>query len=392
MKNIAFIIPSLCGGGAERVVATLSLNSCEEYNIYIITYMKKDFEYPHKGEVINLNLSGSNDWKYKIINTIKRIYKVYKIKKKYKIDMTISFLDNPNIINILSRYKDKVIISIRNQKSKELQGKKIFLSKFLTKKLYNKADKIVALSEGVKEDLFQNFNINSEKLEVIYNPLDINFINSLKNEEIDEKYKDIFNGKNYNIITSGRLNYQKGQWYLLRAFKKVTEEISNINLIILGEGELEDKLKLMVRDLNIQDRVYFIGFQSNPFKFINKCDLFILTSLFEGFGNVITEAMACGTVVIASDCKSGPKEILNPSNNKAEIKDMYLGDYGILIPEFDGKEDWNKDNLTKEEEILARTIIKLLKDNNLRKEYENKLINRVSDFNPKNIVKEWYKL
>ena len=110
-KNIAFIIPALSGGGAERVIATLSCNMYEENNIYIITYKDVENKYPHKGTVINIASEESSNVLGKIINTFTRIYKIRRIKKKYRIDKTISFMENPNIINIFSRYKDKIIIS-----------------------------------------------------------------------------------------------------------------------------------------------------------------------------------------------------------------------------------------------------------------------------------------
>lgn len=368
------------------------MNIPENYNLYIITYENKNINYDHKGKVINLNIPGCSSKLGKFISTIRRIIKVREIKKKYNIEKTISFLDNPNIINILSRYKDKVIISIRNQKSKEIQGKNEKILRLLICKIYNKADKIVALSNGVKDDLLLNFSIKSDKLDVIYNPVDIEYINSLKDEELERKYKKIFNDKDYTIITSGRLAYQKGQWYLLRAFKNITKTIDNINLVILGEGELGNELRQMAKNLNIQNKVHFLGFQSNPFKFIKSSDLFVFTSLFEGFGNVITESMACGTIVVSSDCKSGPKEILNPSNIDVQIKDTYLADYGILIPEFDGNKYEYNAPLTKEEENLSKCIINLLNDKELKKHYEEKLFERVQEFDPKIIVNKWCEL
>ncbi|MGG7200404.1 glycosyltransferase [Clostridium butyricum] len=390
-KNIAFIIPSLCGGGAERVISILSLNIPNKYNLYIITYENKKINYDHGGTVINLNLPGTSKKIDKLISTVKRIYKLRKIKNKYNIEKSISFLDNPNTVNILSRCKDKVIISVRNQRSKEC-GSSNNLTNYIINKLYSKSDKIIALSNGVRKDLIDNLNILPEKIGVIYNPLDINYINSLKEQKIEKKYEKIFNNKNYVIITSGRLTYQKGQWYLLRSFKKVLETISNVNLVILGEGELESDLKQMTVNMKIDNNVYFLGFQSNPFKYIKNSDLFVFTSLFEGFGNVITESMACGTVVISSDCKSGPKEILNPSDKEKLVDDVYLADYGVLIPEFDGKKYDENSSLTKSEEILTKGIIELINNKSLKDEYEKKILDRVTDFDPKVIVNKWCEL
>lgn len=318
-----------------------------------------------------------------------RVYKVRKIKKKYNIDKSISFTENANIINILSRYKEKVIISVRNQKSKEIEASSQNIQKKIIKNIYNKADNIVAISNGVKRDLIDNFYIDKMKTTVIYNPVDIKYIDSLKNEEIEDKYKYIFDENT--IITSGRLTYQKGQWYLIRALKKVKKELPNAKLVILGQGELEKNLKKLVAELNLEDSVFFLGFKSNPFKYIKNSKVFVLPSLFEGFGNVITETMECGTIVISTDCKSGPKEILNPSNMEEKVNDMFIANYGILIPVFDGKVYNATEKLTKEEDILANTIIEVLKNMQLCLQLESKIFERVKDFEVNSIVKEWCK-
>lgn len=388
--NIALMIPYLTGGGAERVIATLSLNMPENFNVYIITYTDTEHKYPHKGKVININSNESNNVIGKIINTIIRIYKVRKIKKKYNISKTISFLENPNIINILSRYKDKIIVSVRNQKSKEIASSSKRLQKYIIKKVYNKADNVVAISCGVKDDLIDNFGISSKKTSVIYNPVDINYIDSLKSEEIEEEYKSIF--KENIIITSGRLTYQKGQWHLIRAFREVKNKIHDAKLVVLGEGELEDELKTLVDELGLKQSVYFLGFKANPFKYIKMSKLFVLPSLFEGFGNVITEAMTCGTVVLSSDCKSGPKEILNPNNIEAKINNVNLAEYGILVPVCSGKMYVANENLSNEEKIMADGIIKCLSDNDLMLKYEEKLSYRINDFRVNKVVEKWCEL
>lgn len=384
--NIAFIIPYLTDGGAERVVATLSLNMPENYNVYIITYQDKENKYPHKGTVININSSESNNILGKIWNTIERIYKIKKIKKKYNIEKTMSFLDNPNIINILSRYKDKVVISIRNQKSKEIEAGKKKLQKSIIKNLYNKADKIVAISQGVQEDLIVNFKVNPKLISYIYNPVDINYINSLKCELIEDEYLDIFNEKT--IITAGRLTYQKGQKHLIKAFNEVKKIIPDSNLVILGDGELRLELEGLIKKYKLEDSVHLLGFKANLFKYINKSGVFVLSSMFEGFGNVITEAMASGTVVISTDCKSGPKEILNPVNINMKSNDIIWGEYGIITPLFKDSNE-SDEIISIEEKKLADAIIKILNDNNLKQKYKNKINERIKNFDVNSIVKQW---
>ena len=105
----------------------------------------------------------------------------------------------------------------------------------------------------------------------------------------------------------GRLSKPKGQWHLIRAFKKVKETIKDMKLIILGRGELEDYLKQLVEELNLEKDVYFLGFQKNPFKFISKSKIYLFPSLYEGFGFPVIEAMACGIPVVCSDKASLPE-------------------------------------------------------------------------------------
>lgn len=388
--NIAIIVPALYGGGAERVVATLSKELIKYNNIYIIIYRDTERKYSYSGNIININSYESNNLFGKVFNTVYRIKKIRKIKKDYKINKTFSFLDNPNIINILTKVNDKIVISIRNHKSEEINSSKQKMQKKMMKIIYNKADKIVAISEGVKDDLINNFNIKKSKIKVIYNPLDIKYINELKIKEINKEFEKIFD--NYTIITSGRLTKQKGQWHLIKAFKEVLTRFPNTNLVILGKGELEEELKKLSKNLKIDKNVYFLGMQENPFKYIHKSDLFVFPSNFEGFGNVILESMVCDVPIICTDCKSGPKEILNPKNINKEISEISLCDYGILVPKCNGELLIMDNKINESEKKLAQAILEVMENKALAKEYIDKSKYRINDFRLENISKEWNKL
>jgi len=163
-KNIAILIPQLGGGGAERVASNLSLYlSDDKYNKYIIVNDDERLDYPYKGHLISLKTKATKNIFGKIINLVKRIFKLKRIKKKYKIDTTISFLSGPNINNILSRENDKIIISVRNFISKEAKGFYGAIFKLSIKYLYNKADKVVVVSNAIKDDLVKNFGLEEKK-------------------------------------------------------------------------------------------------------------------------------------------------------------------------------------------------------------------------------------
>lgn len=389
-KNIAILVPQLAGGGAERVASNLLLNlSDEKYNKYLVVFDDKKRDYPYKGKLINLNVAPTANPFGKIINFIKRIYRLRTVKRTYGINATISLLSSANLVNILARNNDKIIVSVRNYISSSAQGFYGLLNKLLIRLLYNKADLVVAVSNLVKYDLIANFRINKDKIKVIYNPYDLEKIKELANEEIEINYQEVFASPT--IITVGRLTKQKGQWHLIRAFKKVKDVVLDVKLVILGQGELEGYFKKLATDLGLEKNVYFLGFQKNPFKYIKRSTIYVFPSLYEGFPNALCEAMACGIPVISADCKSGPREILAPDTDiKQETsKEIEYGTYGILVPVCDGQMYEYNDNLTEEEKLLSKSIIELLENKDLLKKHSSNAFNRVNDFAQENIIKLW---
>jgi glycosyltransferase involved in cell wall biosynthesis len=283
-KRIAIIIQNLNGGGAERTASKLSLYlQKDRYKKYLIVFDGEKIDYDYDGYFLDMNLKASKHFLGKIITLIKRISKLRRIKKEYHIQTSISFLDGANIVNVLSKSKDKIILSIRNYKSKSSNHFYGKIHNYLIKIFYRYADNIVAVSKGIEEDLVNNYGMDKKKIQVIYNFYDIDEIKKMSTQDIEDEYKEIF--KFPVIINMGRLTKQKGQWHLIRVFKKVKEVIPKIKLVFLGEGELENELKKLVYGLKIEKDVFFLGFQKNPFNFISKAGIFVFPSLYEGFPN-----------------------------------------------------------------------------------------------------------
>lgn len=177
---------------------------------------------------------------------------------------------------------------------------------------------------------------------------------------------------------------------LLKSFKLLYQELKDVVLVLIGsDGELEEQIYKMVNHSTISEAVIFLGKQSNPFKYEKMADLFVLPSLYEGIPNVLIEAMAVGLPVIATDCPSGPKEILcsSPDLSRVTMKSERV-DYGILIQPFDDTLDFDIDNVSEQNFILAKEMKNLLMDLNLNNYYRKQSLLRSKDYDLAKYQKE----
>ena len=219
----------------------------------------------------------------------------------------------------LARVQTRLVISEHNTLSLAAEATKSLGAHFLKPTIrwfYPSADHVVAVSTGVAQDLLQIGRLDNGKISVIYNPV--------IGEDFDDRTMDQPNpgiqGEGGPLVLSvGSLKPQKDYPTLLRAFAQV-RSARPARLMILGEGQLRGDLEALARELGIEADVTMPGFVANPYPYMKRADLFVLSSAWEGFGNVIVEALACGTPVVSTDCQSGPAEILDG------------GKYGALVP------------------------------------------------------------
>ncbi len=354
-----------------------------------------------KGKIILFNEKSKHPlfWPFKIL---RRTYKILKIIRGFRPDIVITHHDDANISIIPTLLIYKIFLKNVNIKfyafihaGTEQYNTKNFYTKlveFIIKNFYKYFDRVYTVSLGNKELLKKHFKLHN--LDVFYLPIDVNKYQQLSNEPLEEKYKHIFKDS-FVFINIGRLTEQKGQWFLIRAFKKVAEKYPNAKLIILGDGELRTKLQELINKLNLQKNVYLLGMQKNPFKFLKHSDCFIFSSLWESWGQVLIEALSLNLPIISTDCKTGPREILCPEldiNDKIDYP--YYGKYGILTKPFPREYIWkslDEKPLIEEEKMLAELMIKMIEDEGLRKKYSNGL-ERAEDFDVEKIIKEWEKL
>lgn len=309
------------GGGAEKVLVKF-LNyiakSQNGYDIHLLLVKKEGILLDELNKNIKIFDFNKNHAKNSLFNIINYL----RIQNP---DYFISSLDYMNLISSLA-YKvsnSKSVFLIWEHNNLSIHSKKtisnsLFLNKILIKVFYSFSKKIIAVSNGVKDDLIANFNFSSSKVVTIYNPaFDSGIILNSK-----DSCDDFLKIDNDYIIAVGRLAKQKNYPNLIRAFKilKTYEDKKDIKLVILGEGPERQNIIDLIKSLNLMDEVFLLGHKSNPFPLIKNASIFVLSSDNEGFGLVLVEALALKKQIVSTDCPSGPKEIL---------KD---GKFGKLVP------------------------------------------------------------
>lgn len=376
MKRVSILIYSLASGGAERVTSIL----LEELNIlknrYKITLvlMSDIIFYDIPKDIDIIYLENSKFFESGSKKFLKLPFLAWKYKnfcKKNSIDVSLSFMNRPNYINTISKFfgnKAKIIISERIVSSQEYQsdGIKDKISRSLIKFLYPKADLIIPNSQGIKIDLIKKFEIKTN-IKVINNPIDLDKVLKKQNEHIPIKLNK------FTFITVGRLFEQKNHKLVLSAIKDV-----DAFLYIIGDGVLKNKLESLIQKYSLENRVFLLGRQENPYKYLSKADCFLFSSNYEGFPNVLLEALSCSLPVISTDCISGPREILAPDSDvKFQLKnEIEFAKYGILVP-------------VNDVDKLKEAMNLIIADKDLRNRYKEKAQQRARDFDVKKIIKQY---
>ncbi len=363
VKKVFFIIPTLAGGGAERVMLQLLRHSDRNrFRPILVVFEKKGPLLSELPADIDLRVLRDREIRYGMQWLI--VFSLAKMLRSERPHIVISFMWYTNFVTLLaklfSRIKSRVVISERYSLSPSLEGDSVeMIRRFVVRLLYRFADSVIVNSKEMGNQLHEMTGIPKARIPVIYNPIDIERVRRSSREKVDHPW---FQEKIPIIVGIGRMTRQKGFDYLCRSMRILAERSLACRLVLLGTGPEENNLKKLVSDLGLGDQIHILGFQQNPYKYLSHSTLFVLSSLYEGFPNVLLEAMALGVPSIATRCPTGPEELVTDGMD------------GILVPPADEQE-------------LASAIEHLLSDNALRARLSDAAQKRSREFAVNHIVK-----
>lgn len=391
VSRVMILTPDFGYGGAERSVAAVSRLLAPHYQVHVVVFNKEiDQVYTVGGTLHSLEVKKGSTLVKKLWAFFQRLYKLKRLKKKLQIKLCLSFLEGADYLNILTRAESKVIINIRGSKKYDANIAGVFgwfRKKVLIPALYNKADAITVVSEGLKHELITDFNISKQR-PIVTIP---NFCNSPEVLKLAEEY--LPNERKLlsfpTLVTVGRIAYEKGYDLFARVFAKLVQAIPRAKWVIVGSGPFQNQLQEVLNaenlvfsdyhDENPESHVWFTGYQQNPYKWISRCSVFVLPSRTEGFPNALLEALAIGKPVVAADCPYGPADILGNKTSR-----LFENEFGLLMP-----------GLSEGPRIVdawCEKLKELLGNPQLRAHYAEQAKNRASHYAPGLIESHWVKL
>ena len=306
VRRVLFLIPTLTGGGSERVIVTLLTHldrSRFKPSLAVVDLRGAVFraDIPPDVEVVDLEVTRVRYAVPAIVRLIRRM----------RPDVVLSTLGHLNLVlSIVRPLLPRGVRTIAREScvvSETLAYSRFpWLLSFLYRHFYRRHDLVVCQSKDMQDDLTINFGFPSDRSMLIHNPVDMEKVRQGALAPVDHP---AFAAGATVLLAAGRLEHQKGFDLLIEAMASLPD--SRFELVILGEGPLEGDLRALARKLGLEGRVHFAGFQKNPYAWISKADAFVLSSRFEGFPNVVLEALACSTPVIATPAPGGVNELLD---------------------------------------------------------------------------------
>jgi glycosyltransferase involved in cell wall biosynthesis len=305
---LAIFLPSLAGGGAERMMLNLAQGAVAAGVAVDLVVGKADGPYlalvPPGCTLVDLGAA-------RVLGALPGLVRYLRRRRPRAL---LAAMDHANMVALwaraLARVPTRVCVSVRSNLSQEAAHSPFLAGRWmprLARAFYPRADAVIAVSQGVADDLDRLLGAGRARILVIPNPVVTPELAALAAASADHPW--LQPGTAPVILAAGRLAPQKDYPTLIRAFAALSAE-RDLRLIILGEGPERAALESLIQQLGLGDRVALPGFRDNPFAYMSRARLFVLSSAWEGLPGVLIQAMACGTPVVSTDCPSGPREVL----------------------------------------------------------------------------------
>ena len=371
------ISPMLHQGGFERICVMTARLLQKEYDVVIAVFSLEDIAYDISGlQVIDLKLKARKGKLNKGINVFRRSHRLTRLQKKLGIDVSYSFGMTANIANALTTGARRKLTACHSfEEIKDAVYMKL---------ISRHSDRVFCCSKKMADLVQKDYGFTN--VQALWNPCDIEGIQK-QSRVAEGEDLSFWETEDKVLVSMGREDDVKGFWHLLKAFRKINEKMPDTRLAIIGDGEFREYKELAQR-LGIADRVLFAGLKRNPFPYLRKSDLYLLTSLSEGLPNALVEALALSLPIVSVNCLSGPAEILHENWREAEEKkEIFEADYGILTPAVKPVKNMQTD-MEEEEEQLASAASKLLGDPELYESYQKAAASRAADFSKETYYRE----
>lgn len=384
--NIAMLIPTLAGGGAERVAQVLGDHYVDKgHRVYYFlgdTGVKADYKV--KGEIIQTGIRGCLFGFPNKAQIIGRLFwnsmKMRKLKKHYRINIAVSFMEEFNYLNILSKGNEKVITGVHAILSQCDELKGFLYNRNIVRFFYLKAECVVVVSNYALKDMHNHYGIPRNKMLMIPNPAyNLRELGDAPLWTLGEKV----------IVCVGRLVPVKQHEKIIRAFAYTCRNEPNAKLLILGKGPQLSYLRHMSENCGIRGNVIFAGFVDNVWFYLKNARAFVMASQSEGFPNSMIEAMHYGVPVITTDSPGGCGEIVGKPKGTGKTNSVLYCKYGVLTPDIPYKKVKSSTPLLVQEILLGEAMQEMLMGNELYERYHRQSLKRAEMFSMDKVMKKW---
>ncbi len=361
------VIDQIKQGGAEHILVDFDAylkKMGHQVKVFAMFGKKEDSPWTESLDVTYGSPSSKESLFGKCLQFIS-IYKTFKnLVSSYNPDGIYSSLEKSNFLTNLIKCNGRKVMSVHNVLSIQYLKIKNNLIRSLwyntIKYIYNRCDKVVAVSCQVSDDLVNNFGVKESQIQVINNYVDGDEIESKSNESVEDF---TFDKNLFYIFNIGRFSSQKAHWRLLKSFSYLLNQQTdkNVRLVLMGNGEYEKKIHKLANDLNLSGKVCFLPFNRNPYKYLKNADMFVLSSNFEGFPIVLAESSALRIPFVGTR-KSVPIEMFND-----------VAFYVKCVCDVVDVEENFTSEITKDDVSLGEVMLRMVNDDSMREFFYNKV-------------------